>query len=183
MEIFSNTLAYRDKKRISTLCKFSEVRPRKDHRGVDLLSDALPFGRLWYDTPDHAIGYAMHCSRSHNAVIRVYDADGNVIETHGAPGRVQSPEAFRRIASAPLEREKFYVLANDNDREGFRIIHNWSKVTDSRDFKIVCESLAARLAVTVPTASSIRNRLCAAGILRQTARYVPHRLAARYQWQ
>jgi hypothetical protein len=25
-----------------------EVRPRKDHRGVDLISAALPFGRLWY---------------------------------------------------------------------------------------------------------------------------------------
>jgi len=25
-----------------------EVRPRKDHRGVDLISDALPFGGLWY---------------------------------------------------------------------------------------------------------------------------------------
>ena len=48
-----------------------EVRPRKDHRGVDLISDALPFGRLWYDTPDHAIGYAMHSSRSHEAVIRI----------------------------------------------------------------------------------------------------------------
>ncbi len=23
-----------------------EVRPRKDHRGVDLISDVLPFGRL-----------------------------------------------------------------------------------------------------------------------------------------
>ena len=29
-----------------------EVRPRKDKRGVDLISDALPFGRLWYDEPD-----------------------------------------------------------------------------------------------------------------------------------
>jgi len=37
-----------------------EVRPRKDKRGVDLVSDALPFGRLWYDQPDNAIGYAMH---------------------------------------------------------------------------------------------------------------------------
>jgi hypothetical protein len=36
-----------------------EVRPRKDHRSVDLISDALPFGRLWYDTRDHAIGYAI----------------------------------------------------------------------------------------------------------------------------
>jgi hypothetical protein len=51
-----------------------EVRPRKDHRGVDLISDALPFGRLWYDGPNaasNAIGYAMHHSRSHDAVIRV----------------------------------------------------------------------------------------------------------------
>jgi hypothetical protein len=29
-----------------------EERPRKDHRGVDLISDVLPFGRLWYDGPD-----------------------------------------------------------------------------------------------------------------------------------
>jgi hypothetical protein len=59
-----------------------EVRPRKDKRGVDLISDVLPFGRLWYDTPDNAIGYALHSSRSHDAVIRVYDAAGQVIETH-----------------------------------------------------------------------------------------------------
>jgi len=26
-----------------------EVRARKDHRGLDLISDVLPFGRLWYD--------------------------------------------------------------------------------------------------------------------------------------
>jgi len=24
---------------------FSPIRPRKDHRGIDLISDALPFGR------------------------------------------------------------------------------------------------------------------------------------------
>jgi hypothetical protein len=56
-----------------------EIRPRKDHRGVTLISDALPFGRLWYDTPDNAIGYGMHSSRSHDAVIRVYDARDNMI--------------------------------------------------------------------------------------------------------
>jgi hypothetical protein len=61
-----------------------EVRPRKDKHGVDLISDVLPFGRLWYDTPDNAIGYALHSSRSHNAVIRVYDDGGNVIETHAS---------------------------------------------------------------------------------------------------
>jgi len=29
-----------------------EVHPRKDKRGVDLISDALPFGRLWYGEPN-----------------------------------------------------------------------------------------------------------------------------------
>ena len=29
-----------------------EVRLRKEHRGVDLISDALPFGRLWYCGPN-----------------------------------------------------------------------------------------------------------------------------------
>jgi len=28
-----------------------EVIPRKDKRLVDLISDVLPFGRLWYDGP------------------------------------------------------------------------------------------------------------------------------------
>jgi hypothetical protein len=62
-----------------------EVRSRKDHRGVDLVSDELPFSRLWYCEPNaivNAIGYAEHCSRSHHAVICVYDNAGNVIETH-----------------------------------------------------------------------------------------------------
>ena len=46
-----------------------QVRPRKDKRGVDLISDALTFGRLWYDGPNaaaNAIGYATHSSRSHD---------------------------------------------------------------------------------------------------------------------
>jgi hypothetical protein len=66
-----------------------EVRPRKDKRGVDLISDALPFGRLWYGEPDtisHAIGYAKFHSRSKDAVTRVYDEAGNVIETHEHKG-------------------------------------------------------------------------------------------------
>jgi hypothetical protein len=39
-----------------------EVHPRSDKRGVDLISDALPFGRLWYGEPD-AISYAKFFSR------------------------------------------------------------------------------------------------------------------------
>ena len=53
--------------------------------GVDLISDRLPFGRLWYGEPnasDNAVDYAKFFSRSADAVIRVYDAAGNVIETH-----------------------------------------------------------------------------------------------------
>jgi len=45
----------------------------------------LLFGRLRYrelNAVSNAIGCAMHRSRSHDAVIRVYDAAGNVIETH-----------------------------------------------------------------------------------------------------
>jgi hypothetical protein len=68
-----------------------EVRPRKDHRRDDLISDVLPFGRLWYDTPDNAIGYTMHSSRSHDAVIRVYDDAGYVIETHEHKGDFKEP--------------------------------------------------------------------------------------------
>jgi len=63
-----------------------EVRPRKDHRGVELISDALPFGRLWYLEVSDAIGYAKFYSRSHEAVSRVYDEAGNVIETHEQAG-------------------------------------------------------------------------------------------------
>ena len=63
-----------------------EVRPRKDHRGVDLISDALPFGRLWYLEVSDAIEYAKFRSRSHDSVIRVYDGAGNMIETHEHAG-------------------------------------------------------------------------------------------------
>jgi len=48
-----------------------EIRPRKDNRGVDLISDALPFGRLWYAKPDDAVEYAKFRSRSHDAPVSI----------------------------------------------------------------------------------------------------------------
>jgi len=54
------------------------MRPRNDKRGIDLISEALPFGRLWDGGPNaapNAVSYAKFCSRSHQAVIRVYDAN------------------------------------------------------------------------------------------------------------
>jgi hypothetical protein len=62
-----------------------EVRPGKDKRGVNLISDALPYSPLWYRGPNairDAINYARFFSHSGSAVIRVYDDAGNVIETH-----------------------------------------------------------------------------------------------------
>jgi hypothetical protein len=79
-------MATRQAEKIMTEIKHVyEVRPRKDKRGVDLISDALPFRRLWYagtNAINHAIGYAEFRSRSHDAVIRVYDEAAKVVETH-----------------------------------------------------------------------------------------------------
>jgi len=62
----------------------------------------LQFGRLWYDEPNavtNAIAYAMHYSRSHDAVIRVYDAAGNVIGSERTQGQVQ--EAMSEVGQIP----------------------------------------------------------------------------------
>jgi hypothetical protein len=59
-----------------------------------LISDALPIGRLWYGEPNaisNAVNYARFYSRSHDAVILVYDDAGNVIETHKHAGEFKEP--------------------------------------------------------------------------------------------
>ena len=74
-----------------------EIRPRADHSGVDLISDVLPFSPLWYAGPNaisNAIRYAKSSSRSHDAVIRVFDGAGNVIETHEQAGDLLKPRTF-----------------------------------------------------------------------------------------
>ena len=71
-----------------------EVTPRKDNRGAHLMSDVLSFGRLWYSEPNaigNTVDYAKFRSRSHNALIRVYDEAGNVIETHEQAGDFKEP--------------------------------------------------------------------------------------------
>jgi hypothetical protein len=40
-----------------------EVRPRNDKLGVDLISDALPFGRLWYGRAE----WSQQCNRIRGA--------------------------------------------------------------------------------------------------------------------
>jgi hypothetical protein len=71
-------------------CSLMKFAPHKDKRGVDLISDVLPFGRVWDGEPNavnNAIGYAKFRSRSHDAVLRVYDEADNVIETHEHAGQ------------------------------------------------------------------------------------------------
>ena len=58
---------------------------------ADLIPNALPFGRLWYLEVSDAIDYAKFRSRAHDAVIRVYYAAGNVIETHEHSGEFKEP--------------------------------------------------------------------------------------------
>jgi hypothetical protein len=69
-----------------------EVRPRKDHRGFDLICDVLPFGRLWFGGPDattNAIRYVKSIQEIRTILsICVCDAYGNVTQTHHL-GRVQ----------------------------------------------------------------------------------------------
>lgn len=63
-------------------------RPRKDHRSVTLISNACRCG-FWYGEPDaisNAGGYTKFRSRSHDAIIRVYDSMDNVIDTHKHAG-------------------------------------------------------------------------------------------------
>ena len=64
-----------------------EIRSRKDRDGFDLISDRLRYGPIWYAGPDAvrcAVAYAKYRSRcrSHQAIIRVFDEEGNVTRTH-----------------------------------------------------------------------------------------------------
>jgi hypothetical protein len=37
----------------------SEVRPRKDKRGFDLISDVPPFGKLWYGDANAIVSWGL----------------------------------------------------------------------------------------------------------------------------
>jgi hypothetical protein len=71
-----------------------DTKPKLEAELVDLISDTLPFRRLWYagtNAINHAIGYAEFRSRSHDAVIRVYDEAAKVVETHEQIGEFKAP--------------------------------------------------------------------------------------------
>jgi hypothetical protein len=62
-----------------------EVRPRDNKRGVDLISDCCHLAGSGMAGPMQSAMQTFY-SRSHHAVIRVYDDAGNVIETHEQAG-------------------------------------------------------------------------------------------------
>ena len=73
-----------------------EIRPRKNRDGFDLISDRLRFGPIWYAGPDavrYAVAYAKYRSRSHRAIIRVFNEEGNVTETYA--GEIPSRKSNR----------------------------------------------------------------------------------------
>ena len=73
-----------------------EIRPRKDRDSFDLIGDRLRFGPIWYAGPDavrYAVAYAKYCSRLHPAIIRVFNEEGNLTETHA--GEIPSRKSNR----------------------------------------------------------------------------------------
>jgi len=58
-----------------------EVRPRKDHRGVNLISDAVPFACLWYGEPN-AASHASIATWSHGYTVNLSQIS-NVAWQHG----------------------------------------------------------------------------------------------------
>jgi hypothetical protein len=70
-----------------------EVRCRGGLR-VEIISDALPFRCALCYGPNgvnDAVEYAKFHSRSHDAVIRVYDAAGNIVDAHEHKGDFKEP--------------------------------------------------------------------------------------------
>jgi hypothetical protein len=77
---------------------------------------------LWYNEIPDAIGYAKFRSRSCNAVIRVYDAAGNVIETHerkvtlrGIPGAPDENHYSTNIPAAAQNITKIVMPTTTRD--------------------------------------------------------------------
>ena len=86
-----------------------DVRPRKDNRGVDLISDALPFGRLWYGGPDAISNRTRKVAIPKNGHLEVlqlredWDA-GCAVHFYGN-GEAKFPEivGFARLRDSPAQ--------------------------------------------------------------------------------
>ena len=82
-----------------------EIRPREDRDGFDLIGDRLQDGPIWYAGPDavrYAVAYAKYRSRSHRAIIRVFNEEGNVAETHAREIPSRESNRVRRNCGGDL---------------------------------------------------------------------------------
>jgi hypothetical protein len=69
-----------------------EVRPRKDRRGVDLISDALPSAPVVVMRTRARQSITRSTAVDHSAAfIRVFDDAGNLIETREHAGEFKEP--------------------------------------------------------------------------------------------
>ena len=80
------------------------------------------------------------------------------------------------------ERQKYEALATQRERDGFRIIRNWSQTANGGEFMIRCQSLGDRLGISLKWASKLRRKFCELGILKETKPYIPNKFCARFQW-
>ena len=59
-----------------------EVRPGASGSGFDLLSTALPGGKLWFEKEHVAAGYARLHAGAEPMLLRIFDADGRLTAVH-----------------------------------------------------------------------------------------------------
>jgi hypothetical protein len=89
-------------------------------------------------------------------------------------------EWFAGLSAA--ERQKYEALMTQHEREGFRILRNWSQIANTGEFKIRCQSLGDRLGMSLKGASKLRQKFCELEILKQTRPYIANRFCARFRW-
>ena len=86
----------------------AEERITQDKRGVgDLISEALPFGRLWYKGTKaigQAIGYAKFWSRSHDAI---FNKSQRVVRNPFFPSQAPSHPIYPSPSPRPHTRQQF----------------------------------------------------------------------------
>jgi hypothetical protein len=68
-----------------------EIWPRRDNKGFHLRSQALPFGKLWYDDAESAASYAQFYSRSKHVEIRFLNELGEQTECRTFAGDFVEP--------------------------------------------------------------------------------------------
>ena len=84
------------------------------------------------------------------------------------------------LTAAELGKES--SLQTDGEREAFRLAWGFANIEPAKDFAYSTEHFAWNLGLTIQGACKQRQKLCALGVIEQTARHVPNISAARFRW-